>query len=57
VVEPTGSEPPAKPVDQMFGALDRGGLAALEAQVRRELAAAKGGRFSMPKGLFGRKSS
>jgi hypothetical protein len=41
----------------MFCALDRGGLAALEAQVRRELAAAKGGRFSMPKGLFGRKSS
>ena len=57
VVEPLGAEPPSKPVDAMFGGLGRGGLAALEAQARRELAAAKGARFAMPKGLFGRKSS
>lgn len=55
VVEPIGAEPPAKTAGNMFGGLGRGGLAALEAQARRELAAAKGGRFAMPGGIFGRK--
>jgi hypothetical protein len=55
VVEPEGIEPPVKKPDAMFGGLGRGGLAALEAQARRELAAAKGARFTIPNGLFGRK--
>ena len=54
-VEPVGAEPPPKAKDSLFGSLGKNGLAALEAQARRELAAAKGGFFSLPGGKFGRK--
>jgi hypothetical protein len=54
--EPTGSIPPVKSAGSIFGDIGRDGLAALEAAARRELSAAKGQRFGISAGLFGRKS-
>ena len=54
VVEPVASTPPAKSPGSIFGHLDRDGLAALEAAAQREIA--KGRRFGLPAGIFGRKN-
>ncbi len=51
VVEPTDETPPRPIANGIFGGASRSSLAALEAQARRELAAAGKGRF----GMFGRK--
>ncbi len=51
VVEPTDETPPRPIANGIFGGASRSSLAALEAQARRELAAAGKGRF----GIFGRK--
>ena len=50
---PVGNEPPVRSPGAIFGSLDRGRLAALEAAAQREIA--KGRRLGMNAGFFGRK--
>ena len=52
VVEPTGRVPPPRGPESLFGGLDRGRLAALEAAAQRELS--RGRDRGFPGGLFGR---
>ena len=51
--DPVGIVPPARSPGAIFGNLDRGRLAALEAAAQRELV--KGGRLGVAAKLFGRK--
>ena len=51
--DPVGGVPPVRSPGAIFGNLDRGRLAALEAAAQRELA--KGGRLGVAARLFGRK--
>ena len=53
VVEPAGKAPPPRAPGALFGGLDHGRMAALEAAAQRELV--RGRRFGFTKGLFGRK--
>ena len=53
VIEASGNEPPPVMPGKIFKGMDRSSLAALEAAARSELA--KGHRFGMGGGLFGRK--
>ena len=51
--DPVGVAPPVRSPGAIFGSLDRGRLAVLEAAAQRELA--KGGRLGVAAKLFGRK--
>ena len=53
--EPVGNVPPVRSPGSLFGNLDRGRLAALEAAAQRELV--KGRRLGIAAGIFGRKNA